>query len=82
VTGTRDLFLRNTVRVHARLRQAGVVADLLVYEGVSHADYVHVFDAPEARHLALELDGLLTQHLRRAARMPVAVPRMEATRIV
>src|SRR5262245_47710752 len=30
VTGTRDLFLSNTVRVHHKLLQAGVPAQLLV----------------------------------------------------
>ncbi len=36
-TGTRDLLLSNTVRVHRKLRQAGVDAALQVYEGQSHA---------------------------------------------
>ena len=36
-SGTRDLFLSNTVRVHRKLRQAGVVSDLHVFEGQSHA---------------------------------------------
>jgi acetyl esterase/lipase len=38
-TGTRDLFLSNTVRTHRKLRRAGVTADLQVYEGLSHAQY-------------------------------------------
>lgn len=38
-TGTRDLFLSNTVRTHRKLRRAGVVADLNVYEAQSHAQY-------------------------------------------
>lgn len=37
--GTRDLFLSNTVRVHRKLREAGVEADLEVYEGLSHAQF-------------------------------------------
>lgn len=36
-TGTRDLFLSNCVRLHRRLRQAGVVADLQVWEGMWHS---------------------------------------------
>jgi acetyl esterase/lipase len=36
---TRDLFLSNTVRVHRKLRQAGVEADLQLYEGLSHAQF-------------------------------------------
>ena len=38
-SGTRDLFLSNTVRVHRKLRQAGVEAALQVFEGQSHAQY-------------------------------------------
>ena len=48
-SGTRDLFLSNTVRVHRKLRAAGVVADLMVFEGQSHAQYLFVPDAPEGR---------------------------------
>lgn len=39
-TGTRDLFLSNTVRMHRKLREAEVVSDLLVIEGISHAQYM------------------------------------------
>ena len=63
VTGTRDLFLSNTVRTHIKLLQAGAVADILVYEGVSHGDYLHVLAAPEAQHFLEVLDQFFTQHL-------------------
>ena len=33
VSGTRDLFLSNTVRVHQKLLESGVQAELLVFEG-------------------------------------------------
>ncbi len=46
-TGTRDLFLSNTVRMHMKLRQAGVAADLIVFEGMSHAQYHMLPSAPE-----------------------------------
>ncbi|WP_392562159.1 alpha/beta hydrolase fold domain-containing protein [Orbus sturtevantii] len=46
-TGTRDFFLSNTVRMHLKLREAGVDADLIVFEGLSHAQYLMTFDAPE-----------------------------------
>ena len=39
-TGTRDLLLSNTVRSHRALRAAGVEAQLKVYEGQSHAQYL------------------------------------------
>jgi acetyl esterase/lipase len=63
VTGTRDTLLGNTARTHIKLRQAGVVADILVYEGVSHADYIAVMNSPESRHAFAELNAFLLQHL-------------------
>lgn len=39
VSGTRDLFLSNTVRVQAKLLEADRPVDLLVLEGVSHCGY-------------------------------------------
>lgn len=48
ISGTRDLFLSNTVRVHQKLLQAGVPAELLVFEGQSHAQYLIATDAPES----------------------------------
>jgi monoterpene epsilon-lactone hydrolase len=63
VTGTRDMLLSNTARTHIKLRQAGVVADILVYDGVSHADYIIVMTSPESLHAFAELNGFLLQHL-------------------
>ena len=63
ISGTRDMLLSNTARTHIKLRQAGVVADLLVYEGVSHADYVVVMNSPESLHAYAELNAFLLQHL-------------------
>ena len=47
LSGTRDLFLSNTVRMHKRLLLAGADARLVVYEALSHAQYYFVEDAPE-----------------------------------
>jgi len=47
ITGTRDLLLSMTVRTHRKLRDAGAVADLDVFEGLSHADFLNS-DAPES----------------------------------
>jgi monoterpene epsilon-lactone hydrolase len=69
-TGTRDLFLSNTVRTHIKLRQAGSVADILVYEGVSHGDYLHELATPESEHFIDELDRFLVTHLARTRRRP------------
>ena len=54
-TGTRDLLLSNTVRVHRKLRQAGVEADLHVYEGQSHAHYMRDVEAPETKEAFEEI---------------------------
>ena len=63
VTGTRDMLLSNTVRAHIKLRQAGVVADILVYDGVSHGDYIAVLNSPESTHAYAELNAFTLQHL-------------------
>ena len=63
VTGTRDLFLSDVVRTHRKLREAGVVADLNVYEGVSHADYLVMPTSPESQQVFAELGVFLRQHL-------------------
>jgi len=62
-TGTRDLFLSNTVRVHRKLRQAGVVSDLHVFEGMSHAQYLFSADAPESKEHFAELGAFFDRHL-------------------
>jgi len=62
-SGTRDLFLSNTVRVHRKLRQAGVVADLHVFEGQSHAQYAGDPDAPETKEHFSELTAFFDKYL-------------------
>jgi acetyl esterase/lipase len=62
-SGTRDLFLSNTVRVHRKLRQAGVIADLHVFEGQSHAQYAGDPDAPETREHFGELTAFFDKYL-------------------
>jgi acetyl esterase/lipase len=60
-TGTRDLLLSSTVRVHRKLRQAGVEAELQVYEGQSHAQYNR--DTPEGREAFEEIARFFNKHL-------------------
>jgi monoterpene epsilon-lactone hydrolase len=62
-SGTRDLLLSNTVRVHRKLRQAGVEATLQVYEGMSHAHYLRDDTAPETREVFEEIARFFDQHL-------------------
>lgn len=62
-SGTRDLLLSNTVRVHRKLRQAGVEAVLQVYEGQSHAHYLRDDTAPETKEVFTEIARFFDQHL-------------------
>jgi monoterpene epsilon-lactone hydrolase len=62
-SGTRDLFLSNTVRTHRKLRRAGVVADLHVYEGQSHGGYMRDVDAPETREAFGEITAFFDRYL-------------------
>ena len=64
-SGTRDLFLSNTVRVHRKLREAGVEAELQVFEGQSHAQYYRDINAPETKEYNMEVAGFFDRHLGR-----------------
>jgi acetyl esterase/lipase len=59
-TGTRDLFLSNTVRLHRALRSAGVPADLYVVEGGGHAGFFG--QAPEDEDMAVEIRKFINAH--------------------
>lgn len=62
-TGTRDLLLSSTVRVHRKLRQAGVEAVLQVFEGQSHAHYLRDVSAPETKEAFDEIARFFDKHL-------------------
>jgi len=62
-SGTRDLFLSNTVRVHRKMRQAGVEAELQVFEGQSHAQYYRDITAPETIDYNNEIARFFDKHL-------------------
>ncbi len=62
-TGTRDLLLSNTVRVHRNLRRAGVEATLQVYEGQSHAQYEFDDTLPESKEAFGEIASFFGAHL-------------------
>jgi monoterpene epsilon-lactone hydrolase len=64
LSGTRDLFLSNTARVHQKLLQSGVHADLLVFEGQSHADYLQ-YDSPECAIALREVAQFFDRNLDR-----------------
>jgi len=64
-TGTRDLLLSNTVRVHRKLRQAGVEAALHVHEGQAHGGWYRDYTAPEAKETFEEIARFFDKHLGR-----------------
>jgi acetyl esterase/lipase len=66
LSGTRDLFLSNTVRVHQKLLQAGGVAELLVLEGQSHGQYIFALNAPETAAAWNEVSKFFDRHLGRS----------------
>ncbi|MDO6568024.1 alpha/beta hydrolase [Alteromonas sp. 1_MG-2023] len=59
LSGTRDMFLSDTVRVNRKLRDAQVRTQLEVFEGLSHADYVVAYDTPESHSVYQELKQFL-----------------------
>jgi acetyl esterase/lipase len=64
-SGTRDLLLSNTVRVHRKLRNLGIDSFLQVYEGQSHAQYGRDDRIPEVREAFLEIGAFLNSHLKK-----------------
>jgi epsilon-lactone hydrolase len=60
-TGTRDLYLSNTVRLHRRLRAAGVEAELHVFEAMPHGGFA---GAPEDVEVRMEVRRFLDKHRR------------------
>lgn len=67
LSGTRDLFLSNTVRVHRKLRRAGVVADLHVFEAQSHGQYMlDQVNSEESQETFGELSRFFDRYLRKS----------------
>ncbi|MFC7556059.1 alpha/beta hydrolase [Pseudoroseomonas wenyumeiae] len=62
-TGTRDLLLSNTVRMHRALRQAGTEAVLQVFEGQSHAQFYRDDRIPEVKEAFDEIGLFFNRHL-------------------
>ncbi len=55
--GTRDIFLSNAVRMHRKLRSAGVRAELHVWEGMPHAGFGGL--TPEDHEVSAELQAFI-----------------------
>lgn len=63
ITGTRDLLLSDTVRLHRALKRAGADAELNVYEGQSHGDYAAALGTPESLEHYQALSDFFYRHL-------------------
>ena len=59
ISGTRDLFLSCTVRLHRKLRQAGVPAELHVFEAMWHG----FANVPEGQEANAEIVAFFDRHL-------------------
>ena len=64
VSGTRDLFLSNTVRVQEKMLKAERPVELIVYEGQSHAQYYMYPDAPETTQHNLNVKRFFEHYLK------------------
>ena len=62
-SGTRDLLLSDTVRLHRALRQAGVEAELHVFEAMPHGGFGGT--SPEDADMTRELKAFFERHLGR-----------------
>jgi epsilon-lactone hydrolase len=62
-TGTRDLLLSDTVRAHRKLKDAGVEAELNVFEAMSHANYSADDTAPETHQAFGDIARFFDKHL-------------------
>lgn len=60
ITGTRDLYLSNTVRMHRALRDAGVMADLHVFDARPHGGF---WGAPEEEPVQAEIRAFVRGHV-------------------
>ena len=63
-SGTRDLFLSNTIRMHRKLLAAGVEAELHVFEAMPHGGFGGT--TPEDAELNAAIRGFLDKHRRTA----------------
>jgi monoterpene epsilon-lactone hydrolase len=61
ITGTRDLFLSLGALTHRKLRRAGVSAELFVFEGASHIQFL--FPSPECEEAMKAVATFFDRHL-------------------
>lgn len=57
------LIVYGQVRVHRKLRDDGVVTDLVAVEGISPSDYFQNFNVPESKAAFNDLKKLLVKQV-------------------
>ena len=62
LTGTRDMFLSDTVRVNRAIRGSGGLTLLEVFEGMSHADYLVAYDTSESEAAYFAIKQFFTEY--------------------
>ena len=67
-------MLSDAVRAHRALRRAGVEADLHIYEGHSHADYMMIWNAPESEEHFAELNRFALKNLSNPLQLKSGLP--------
>src|SRR5262249_24934415 len=60
-SGTRDLFLSNSVLLHRKLRRAGIEAELHVWEAMPHVGF-GVAPVPENEEIGQEVRRFIARH--------------------
>ena len=63
-SGTRDILLSNTVRLHRRMRASRVEAELHVWEAMPHGGF---FGAPEDQEVITEVRAFIAKRVARPA---------------
>ncbi|MGU3812850.1 alpha/beta hydrolase [Vibrio diabolicus] len=64
VSGTRDLLLSDTVRVHRKLLKEEIPVDLHIFEGMSHVEFTVVPDSPEGKEVYQGLSDFLDENIK------------------
>jgi len=62
ITSTRDYSLSPMVKMHSRLVRVGVSADLHIFEGLRHAEFLNMY-IPESRQAAWVVSKFFDKHL-------------------
>ena len=63
VTGTRDMFLSDTVRVSRAIRDNGGMAQIDIFEGLSHAEYLIFYKTPESETTYRTMKTFFLSHI-------------------